>query len=226
MTPDTVRRFALKSIGNADSFIARSKLQLEMSSYVAEKKQTIIGVYVNGADSHIIVSDKGLTVVYSQSSEFIPYEQITHITSPIDGEQDLDLLLESDSLDDVLGSSIPIFGITDGIPDIDEFYNFLLDVTEYLRISPINLRSIRNMKDLAVFLKTECEWEEYTGALANYLENDFHAERFSRLKIDKEMLEKADFWRAVAVILDIPIRLPVEMVRDKDEWANSASFDE
>jgi hypothetical protein len=100
----------------------------------------------------------------------------------------------------------------------------LLAVTEFLGLSPVNLRSVTSLKDLIDYLRTECLWEEYTGALANYLENEFDVDSFDALNIDKAMLAKPDFWRALAVLLNVPIKMPVEKVRDPDGWANTAEF--
>jgi hypothetical protein len=225
MTPDTVRRLALKSIGLADSFIVRSRLQCHLPSYIDEKDQTVIGVYINNSDSQIIISERGLTVIDYESKDRIPFKEITHIMEPIEGEQDLDLLLECDRWDDVRSLSIPILGVTNNFPDINEFYNFLQSVMKHLQISPINLRSIHTRKDLVDFLKTECEWEYYTSALATYLDNDSIESRFEDFQIDKDMLSKPDFWRAIAVILGIPTRMPVDKVRDPDDWVNRAQFD-
>ncbi len=225
MTPDTVRRIAKKTIGLTDSFIGRSRLNNQFVASASHyPKQAFIGVYLNTPDSHLIITDQGVDIVAGGRRCFINYAEITQITFPAEDDRDLDLLVENDKFDDVRSYAIPVLGVTNDFADIHEFYKFLLAITEYLGVSPVNLRSVASLKDLIDYLRTECLWEEYTGALANYLENEFDVDSFDGLNIDKAMLAKPDFWRALAVLLNVPIKMPVEQVRDPDGWSNTAEF--
>jgi hypothetical protein len=225
LTHETVRRIALRTLGRTDSFIAAQRMSNKVpAGFAAADSGTVVGVYINDKDNHLIITERGVTVVAGERQNFIGFACITQITSPDDVDQDIDLLVENDRFDDVRSYSIPVLGATEDLPDIIVFHEFLLGIMEYLQINPINLRSVSSKQDLIDYLKTECEWEEYTGALANYLEKDFGTWAFEDLKIDEEMLRKPDFWRAVAVILNVPMRQPVQKVRDPDGWANTAEF--
>jgi hypothetical protein len=172
----------------------------------------------------LVITELGIRVFQDGLDDFFLYTEISQITSPECVDRDLDLVLEGDRFDDIRAFSFPVLGVTNDFPDIEVFYEFLLAVLEKLQISPINLRSIRTIDDFIDYLRTECEWETYTEALANYLEREFDPACFDRLKIDKILLDTPDFWRALAVILNIPIRLPLELVRAPDEFDNTAQF--
>jgi len=225
LTPEKVKRLAMKTIGQTNSFVAASRVPVHVTESLSKSDAgVIVGIYLNGRDSHVEIAERGVTVVIPENSRFIPYTAITHLTSPDEEDRDLDLLVELGEVGDVLGCAIPVFGVTEDIPDIFAFYDFLLAIFEHLRISPINLRSVASRQDLVDFLRTECSWEEYTGALASYLERGFDTSEFERLEIDRELLNRPDFWRVLAVILDQPIRQPVDQVRDPDSWDNSPEF--
>lgn len=225
MTPDTVRRIAMKTLALTDSFIGRSRLNNQfIASASLYSKNAFIGLYLNSPDSHLVITEKGVEVIWTDHKYFINYSDITQITSPGPDDRDLDVLVENDRVDGVRSYAIPVLGVTNDVADIEEFYNFLLAITEYLGINPVTLRSISSMKDLIAYLRVECQWDEYTGALANYLEDEFHVQNFEAVDIDKVIFEKPDFWRAVAVLLDVPIKMPLEKVRDLRGWENSAEF--
>lgn len=225
LTPYTVRRIAMKTLALTDGFILRSRRNnryLESASHHA--KQTVIGVYINTSKCHLTITDTGIEINSGDKTDFVSYADITHITEPAEGEQDLDLLLENEKFDDVRSYAIPVLGKKYDEPDIFEFYNFLTAISEFLVTSPIQLRTVTSMKELISYLRTECEWEEYTGALANYLENEFDPDAWTELDIDRDMLAKPDFWQALAVLLNVPMKLSVDQVRDGIEWEGRAEL--
>jgi hypothetical protein len=215
----------MRTLGLADNFIASSRLRCELSwCESAAKTGTVIGVYLNALTGYVIITDKGLDVWLGEHHYDVLYSEITEITSPDDDDRDLDLLVENDRFDDARRISIPVLGVTTALQDIYLFYDFLIAITAHLQITPIDLKRVSSLEDLVDYLRTECEWEEYTQALANHLEMDFSMEAINVLKIDKALLDKPDFWRAVALILNAPIKQPLEKVRDPDNWDNKAVF--
>jgi hypothetical protein len=225
ISPATVRRIAIRTVGLADSFIASSRVRCELAwCDSAAKTGTVIGVYMNAPIGYVIITDRGLDVWLGDYHYDVLYSEITQITSPVDDDRELDLMVENDSFDDVRRYSIPVLSVTNRFPDIHLFYDFLMAIMEHHQIIPIDLRKIENLADLVDYLRTECEWEEYTHALANHLETAFSADSLEELKIDKALLDKPEFWRAIAVILNAPIRQPMEKVADPDNWCNTAVF--
>jgi hypothetical protein len=161
-------------------------------------------------------------VFHDGHDEFLGYEQIKEITTRKSVDRDLDLILGSDSAEDVRCVSFPVLGETEGFSDIGVFYKFLRVVIDELQISSIRLRRVRTIDDFIDYVRTECEREEHMDALADYLEKDFDADSFDRFKIDKAILDTPDFWRALVVILNLPITL----WRDPEElatWRNLSS---
>jgi hypothetical protein len=222
MKPSFVKRIAIRTLGNLESFIMDSRLMGEPKRAASTKDGDTVGIYVNSPNSFLIVSELGVRVFHSGGDDYCGYEQITVITKPESVDRDLDLMLASNSAEDVRCLSFPVLGETERLPDIGVFYKFLRVVIDELQISSIRLRRVRTIDDFIDYVRTECERDEHMDALADYLEKDFDADSFDRFKIDKAILDIPDFWRAVVVILNLPITL----WRDPEElatWRNLSS---
>lgn len=224
ISPDTLRRIAKETLGNCDSFILSPILPSEFKAARSDVTDQIVGVYLNSPTDYLIVSEKGITCFKESTEELIEYRHISQVTAPGDGDQDLDLLLENSQWGDVYCRSIAVLGITDDLADIEEFHSFIIQVLEKTQLEPIDLKSISSRKDLIDFLRYDCKWQEYTDALANYLEQDFTDTSFSKYNVDPDLAKSPEFWRALAVVLNVPIRMHLEEVRDPVRFANSAEL--
>jgi hypothetical protein len=212
LSAETVRRIALRTMGVSESFVADSTLYAELNEAMTAEG-SVVGLYLNDPRSYVVITNKGLHVQRNANGRFIAFEFISEITAPLVEERDLDVMTEIPGREDVESVAIPILGITEDMPDIMLLHEFLIAIMQLQRINPIGLKNIVTKQDLIDYLRTECEWELYTGALANYLETDFNFAMFDGLSIDESMLAKPDFWRAMAVILNVPVRTPVEKIR-------------
>ena len=197
----TVRRLALQLLSPLESFIVGSQGSNELAWYenLASHGRPI-GVYINSSTNYIIVADYGLDVQIGDYHCSIKYDDVTQISPPQMGDQDLDVAVESAEINDICRYSIPIFGGTEEAPDIRIFHDFLT------KIVPIDLLSVESRKDLMDYLERGSASSEVNRELVNEFLMDFRPDALEALKIDKNLMHNPGFWRAVAFAAKILFR--------------------
>ncbi len=129
----------LKRLENYTSLIGRSEgIPSFLDNVPLVSSETLIGFYTNNPSNphqNIVVTDMGLYFLLGSEWRWLPYAEITRISSPEDKTHAAELAITVQGREFVL----PIRGGTGRFRDVFAFMTFLRDVAKNAVIIPENL---------------------------------------------------------------------------------------
>lgn len=171
------------------------------SNSILAKDERLYGVYINNEEDFILVSDQAVYRVKGEKARTIRYEDIREVDLPKDPEQKA-LYVHLKGGDTFL---LPVQNESEEEPDFYAVRDFLVAVIHepHFSVNPEKIENIHTSKDLIDFLRSQAGWNpEIYEDLILALKNGFpEAWQLDLFKIKRDLLEKPDVWRLLALFL-------------------------
>jgi hypothetical protein len=203
MHPEKVRE-ALYLLRKTDSFLGENWFSQENvltkhKEFIRDvlrsrPKDIALGLYVNNIEilDCLIITNGGIFSIYKTNGRYIPFESIKGTSTPLWGDQEIDVELEDNQFE-----TISVLGETDTSPDIFVFDTFLKQLVNKANTEVFDdLNSVETAYDLV------CVMTKHFGMRSGIetrtrLEN-FEKE-FSEHNIDPDIKQAKGFWRLIGL---------------------------
>ncbi len=193
-----IEDYVKQHLASLESF-ARAEDQLVLAKSFLGEKEMLHGLYMNNEEDFVLFTDRAVHRIKGDKVRTIEYVGIREVDLPKDPDQRA-LYIHMRGGDTFL---LPIANESDDGLDFVPVRNFLIAIiySPHFSENPQDIENISSKEDLVEFLEFQRGWDLHRDVTRSLNFGFPEPWQLDLLKIDKELLERPDTWRLLALFL-------------------------
>ncbi len=201
-----IEKYIAEHLSLLDSFAKPKDSAVFKTSFL--KEDSLLGLYMNAEDDYVLVTGSKVHRLKGEKVRSLAYGEMREVDLPKDPAQRA-LYVHMKGGDTFL---LPISNDTGEIPDYFAFRDFLVAIiyAPHFSENPEDIEKINNREDLEQFLEYQGNFDTYSDLTAGLSDGFPQAWQLDLFKIDRNLLDRPDVWRLLALFLSRSFEVPFQ----------------